>query len=669
MIVSTIDQYDDVVGQMRQYLSNTPDSRIGVDVETNGLDPFKNNQLCGVGIACNGNTYYFPFRHQQGANLPPRCLSELMGCLRLANTLIGYNIKFDLKFLEKEGYNIGYGEEPFPAYPTLADVIVMMRLIEPAEVKELGLTKTINRVFGEEYGAYDNLTKKILRSNKWQKDFSLAPPDLLGPYCEQDVYWTERLYDHSLNIIKESGQEEVLKLEQELTRVLYSMENVGVSIDLKYLGKAIDKIEIRKLEVEKRIYELAGREFNISSTQQVGEVLNEQGIYSPIKTATGKDSWSEAALVQLDSQLAALIRQYRALGKLKSTYLEPYLDTPVMHTSFCNWGAVTGRLSSKEPNLQNIPRNHFKLLDRSLTEEEREVVRGRINAIIAAKGTVGDLSLSDPVLDTWGFVGDDSFDEYDDSQLAIRRLFIPREGYSLVSFDYSQMEVRVFLSYLHNEEVDLLLQREDIDFHGQTAEIAFSVKAGDDEYKFYRQMAKSITFGVIYGIGKARLANQLNVTEREAGQYKRRYFSGMTGSKLFIDKVSRMVETRGWVKNMYGRRYKIPSDFSYKGVNYLVQGTSADILNERMVEVHEYLKDKRSNLVLQVHDEIICEIHNEELNDVTLKIKELMEVNSLNIPLKVDVEVCKTSWATKKDFEIGELAVAATLEESIDWGD
>ena len=263
-----------------------------------------------------------------------------------------------------------------------------------------------------------------------------------------------------------------------------------------------------------------------------------------------------------------------------------------MHTSFCNWGAVTGRLSSREPNLQNIPRTHFKLLDRSLTEEERDVVRGRINAIIAAKGTVGELNLSDPVLDTWGFVGDESFDEKDETQLAIRRLFIPREGYSLVSFDYSQMEVRVFLSYLHNNEVDLLLKRDDIDFHGEAAKIAFNVEEGDDEYKFYRQMAKNITFGVIYGIGKARLANQLNVSEREAFQYKKRYFEGMQGAKAFINKVSRTVETRGWVKNRYGRRYTIPVELSYKGVNYLVQGTSADMLNERMVEVHEYLIDE-----------------------------------------------------------------------------
>ena len=142
----------------------------------------------------------------------------------------------------------------------------------------------------------------------------------------------------------------------------------------------------------------------------------------------------------------------------------------------------------------------------------------------------------------------------------------------------------------------------------------------------------------------------------------------MQGAKLFIDKVARTVENRGWVKNMYGRIYKIPSDFSYKGVNYLVQGTSADMLNERMVEVHEYLKTKRSNLVLQVHDEIICEIHNEELDEVTARIRELMEVNSLDIPLKVDVEICKASWALKKDFESKESVAVAQLENSIDWG-
>jgi DNA polymerase-1 len=658
MLVQTIHDFDYYVGQIEEDLAHNKTSHLVVDVETNGLDPFGRNQLCGVGIANKDETYYFPFRHQSGENLPPQYIGKLMRCIEKTGMLIGYNIKFDLKFLEKEGYEA-------PEHVTWADVIVMVRLTEPASVKELGLTHTIQRVYGEEAASYDKDTKKELRSKKWHKDFSLSPPELLGPYCEKDVYWTHKLYVKTLKQILESNQVDVMNLEFALTKVLYSLEKEGIAIDTVYVKDAISRIDQRRNEVEAKIYDLADKEFNINSSQQVGELLNERGITSSIQTPKGKESWSEVALVQIDDPLAGYIRQYRALEKLKSTYLEPYLDSPVMHTSYCNWGTLTGRLSSKEPNLQNIPRTHFKLLDRELTDGERETVRGRINAIIAAKGTSAVLDLSNHVLDTWGFVGDESFDPEDREQVAMRRMFVPRKGHRLVSFDYSQMEVRVFLSYLHNEEVDALLAREDVDFHGEAAKIAFGVDEGSSEYKFYRQMAKNITFGVIYGIGKARLANQLNVSEKEAFQYKKKYFAGISGSKSFIDKVSRTVVARGWVKNRYGRVYKIPADLAYKGVNYLVQGTSADIINERIIKIHEYLKDTKSHILLQVHDEIICEIPDDEIHSVPSAIQEILEENSLGIPLKVDVEVCDPSWATKK--YLTDIPKAVTLEEAIDW--
>ena len=658
MLVDTTSKFNEYVGQIEKDLAHNDTSHLVVDVETNGLDAFGRNQLCGVGLGHKDETYYFPFRHQNGNNLDPMQQRRLMRCLEMTDMLVGYNIKFDLRFLEKAGY------QP-PEHVTFADVLVMVRLTEPASVKELGLTHTIQRIYGEASAAYDKDTKKELRSNKWHKDFSLAPPELLGPYCEQDVYWTHKLYVRTFKKIIETNQEEVMNLEFDLTKVLYEIEGAGVSIDLGYVKDAMERIEERREQVEAKIYDLADREFNINSTQQVGEVLTERGIRSPIMTPKGKESWSEVALVQVDDPLAGYIRQYRALEKLKSTYLEPYVDSPIMHTSYCNWGTLTGRLSSKEPNLQNIPRTHFKLLDRELDEVERDAVRGRIQAIIAAKGATGTLDLSNHVLDTWGFVGDESFDPTDRSQVAIRRMFIPREGYRLVSFDYSQMEVRVFLSYLHNEEVDALLARDDVDFHGEAAKIAFSVDEASSEYKFYRQMAKNITFGVIYGIGKARLANQLNVSEKEAFQYKKKYFAGISGSKSFIDKVSRTVATRGWVKNRYGRKYVIPEDLAYKGVNYLVQGTSADILNERIIETHEYLKTKKSRILLQVHDEIICEIPNDEIREVPHEIQRLLEWNSLGIPLKVDVEVCDPSWATKK--YLTDIPQPVTLEEAIDW--
>ena len=651
MLIDTEDKYLDVHKQLEQY------EALVVDVETNGLDAFGINQICGVGISTlEGDTHYFPVRHQQGTNLPYHCITSLLQLLSSVDTLIGYNIKFDLRFLEKEGLQPQVNQ-------TWVDVLVMVRLIEPSTVKDLDLTSTITRTYGAEHAAYDKDTKKYLRSNKWHKDFSMAPPEILGPYCEQDTYWTYKLYVETLNKINATQQQQVFELECELTKVLYGMEGHGVSIDTHYVSNALVKIGRRTEEVANKIYEMVGDEFNINSTQQVGEILNSLGIYSPIKTPKDKDSWNEAALMQINHPLAGFIRQYRALGKLKSTYMEPYQDVEVIHTSYCNWGALTGRLSSREPNLQNIPRTHFKLADVDLTDSTKEALKSRINAQITAKGITHDLDLDDDVLQTCSFVGDEYYNEEDENQVAIRRLFIPRPEYSLVSFDYSQMEVRVFLSYLRNDEVDALLHNKDVDFHGEAAKIAFKVTEEDESFKFYRQMAKNITFGVIYGIGKAKLANQLNVSETDAMKYKKQYFEGMKGSRKFFNSVMNTVQERGWIKNRYGRVYVIPADISYKGVNYLVQGTSADILNERMVEVYDYLKDKKSNILLQVHDEIICEIHASELGTLPFQIQRLMEENSLDIPLRVDIDICTPSWATKEALD----DTPRVLEDYIDW--
>ena len=619
-----------------------------VDVETNGLDPYGINQICGIGVGVADSeieeikTFYFPVRHQQGVNLPPALVRDLIGTMSTRHTLLGYNVKFDIRFLENEGLSI--------VGINLIDGMILVRLTADSTVKELALTKTIRRFYGEQAAQYDIDTKKYLRSNKWSKDFSEAPPDVLGAYCEQDVYWTYKLYLDCLRKVEQSGQRDILQLEYELTKVLYEMEGRGIRVDADYAQQAKERIVQRQESVATEVYELAGQEFNIRSTQEVGKVFNELGVQSTVLTPKGKESWGEGALVQINQPIAGYIRQYRALGKLASTYLDPYIEMPILHTSFCNWGTLTGRLSSRHPNLQNIPRTHFKLKNTRLTEEERSIVKGRIEAVVATKGGSFSDDLTDEVLDTWGFIGDESYDDSDTEQISIRRLFIPREEYTLVSFDYSQMEVRVFLSYLQNETIQTLLERNDVDFHGETAKIAFDLDETHSEYKFYRQMAKSITFGIIYGIGSQKLSQQLRTTQGEASQYKKKYLDSIVGSRAFIKGVMAAVEQRGWIKNRYGRVYKIPSETAYKGVNYLVQGTSADILNERLIEVHKYLQDKKSNVLLQVHDEIICEIHNSEFPEISDHIKILLEQNSLGIPLFIDKEICSPSWANKVDF-------------------
>ena len=666
MLVTTAEEFNDAI----TYLSNYDEWVI--DCETNGLYALRGNQLCGVGVGVEGRTYYFPFRHQTlDSNLDSELLPKLMEVMNTCKTVVGYNIKFDLKFLEKEGLEV--------QDKALVDVIVMVRLTESTNVNALNLTDTLIRRYGPEAGAYDIETKQLLRKNKWTKDFSLCPPDILGPYCEKDVEGTARLYADCKDKIIRSKQEKVWKLEVDLTKVLYSMECAGVAVDNKYVESSLDKLNKRSKEVLQNIYNISGDEFNVASVAQVGEVFAGLGISSPQKTLKGRDSWSEGALVQINHPLAGWIRQYRTLAKLISTYIEPYRGTSTMHTTYANWGTVTGRLSSREPNLQNIPRNHFKLHDVEFnTEAEIAEIQGRVDAIIAAKGqnvSMSAKSLRKDVLEVWGFVGDESLDETNDKQLAIRRMFKPRPDHYLVSYDYSQMEVRMFMNYIGNPDMLELMKHGDVDFHGEAAKIAFKVDKDHPEYKFYRQLAKTITFGVIYGIGKDKLAGQLNTSPKEAGKYKAEYFKNITGSKKFFDSVVRMVEQRGWVKSKYDRIYKVDRDKGYRAVNYLIQGTSADLLSERMIEVDKFLTGTNSKMLLQVHDEIICEIHKDDALLIP-QIRDILQENSLGIPLMVDMELCEPSWATKHDFQVqggnvvyanAPTPVAVAAKEYIDW--
>ena len=639
-----------------------------IDVETNGLDVYSQGTvLCGIGLTPVVNhtlydsapIYYLPFRHDNADNLTMSDMSELMQFLnKTCKILIGYNIKFDAKFLEKEGMDITTMQ--------MIDVLVMVRMTESTVVNKLSLLDITIKDYGDSAGQYDLDTDKVLKSNRtdgvrWKDNYSLAPIDILGPYCIEDVKCTKRLYIDRLAKIKGAEMSDLLRLQCKLSKALYDMESRGVAIDNSYAKTASKKILARLKKLEQRIYDFAKGElgfdkidfkFNISSPSQIGEIFNKMGIHSPVQTTTGAEAWNEAVLVQVNHPLAGLIRQYRTLNKFNSTYIEPYLELPVLHTGFKNWGTVTGRLSSSNPNLQNIPRDVIYVADRELDEEQRNEVKGRISALVSSKGGDSTVTLTDDVIDTWSFLGGDKFDVKDKTQIAIRHLFVPRKDYTLMAYDYSQMEVRVFMYYVNNPEMNELMKQDDVDFHGEAAKIAFNMDEDNPEFKFYRQLAKSITFGVIYGIGKDKLAMQLNTSANEAFRYKKTYLENMKGSKEFFNSVVKTIESKGWIRNKYGRIYKVPKDYAYRGVNYLIQGTSADIMSERIVEIHDYLKDKKSNLLLQVHDEVICEIHKDEVDEVAPKIKELMKENTLNIPLGVDMEVCKPSWAVKQDYKV-----------------
>ena len=304
MIIVDKKSYDDVLERLLS--TNT----WIVDVETNGLNSFGMNQICGIGIALDyeceeDSSFYFPIRHQQGTNLHPSVLENLMSHMNTREKLIGYNIKFDLHFLTQEGLDV--------TNITLIDVLVMVRLTEHSTVRDLDLTSTLKRSYGEDAAQYDIDTKKYLRSNKWHKDFSLAPPDVLGEYCIKDVEWTRQLFDDRLKKIQESGQETIFEMECDLTKVLFQMEQRGIPVDTKYAEQTLQKIDVRKERVATNVFSTVGKEFNLSSTQQLGEIFNENGIFSAVKTPKGKQSWGEEALIRINNPLAGLVGQYRSL--------------------------------------------------------------------------------------------------------------------------------------------------------------------------------------------------------------------------------------------------------------------------------------------------------------------------------------------------------------------
>ena len=612
-----------------------------VDVETNGFSPYDGNQICGIGVAFlnRPETFYFPFRHQQGDNLDIDLLDSLMRLMSSRSALIGHNLKFDTHFLVSDGLDI--------TGIRLIDTLVLCRITEPTTERTLGLTYMLTKRFGKEYGEYDLMTKKILRQNKWNKDFSLAPQDILGPYCEKDVESTVLLFKDCLRLVEASAQNAIMDMMVNLTTVLFRMEQRGIRIDRHYAAQAVNSIQVRRDVVEKMIYALTDYEFNIlSSTKQISLAMDSVGIHPTMLTEKGNPSWKEESLIATGSELGGLIAQYRNLSKMQSTYLEPYTGTDEMHSIFKNWGTVTGRLASASPNLQNLPRDFSRILGNILTQDEYEELRGRLKK---NKGALAD-HWSNDILQAWSYLGGGKLNN-DATEVTPRRLVIPRDDYHMIAFDYSQMEVRMFLLYVGQPEMIELMKKEKIDFHAETAKIAFKITEDHPEFEFYRQAAKNITFGVIYGIGKANLAQAMGVTPTQALQYKNTYFANMRGSRQFFDRVVKTIETRGWVRNKYGRIYRVPHNWGYKAVNYLVQGTSADILSERMIEIDTFLQPYKTNMLMQIHDEIIFEVHKDEVHLIPL-IKEIMLKNSLGMDLEVDMEWCKPSWASKTNFHV-----------------
>ena len=450
--------------------------------------------------------------------------------------------------------------------------------------------------------------EELTGSGKDQKPIRQVALQALSDYSCEDADITYRLFEHLTSRLEQEG---ILTLgndlEFKLIPVLSAMEVAGVAIDVKYLKKMSDELAEILQSLVKDIHALAGSTFNINSTQQLGDVLfNQLGLPTQKKTKTGF-STDVGVLESLRHKhpIVEKLLEYRQLSKLKSTYIDalPALinkRTGRVHTSFNQTVAATGRLSSSDPNLQNIP------------------IRTEIGR-------------------------------------SIRKAFVPgTKGSLMMSADYSQIELRV-MAHISGDEAMIEAFRNKEDIHTTTAAKVFGVGAADVT-KEMRRKAKEVNFGIMYGIGPFGLSNRLEISQSEAKEIITRYFERFPNVKQYINETISSAKSRGYVSTLLGRRRYLPDinspnqnvrqNAERQAINMPIQGTSADMIKLAMIHIHDALDKARlsSRMILQVHDELVFEIRKDEEEEMRkLVTKHMQQSLKLNVPIEVDIGVGK-NW-------------------------
>lgn len=426
--------------------------------------------------------------------------------------------------------------------------------------------------------------------------------DVMASLFELTLYWVKLLEDKEYEILTD--------IEIPLAYVLAQMESNGVSIDKKYLDELTNEFNTKTSAIASRIFELAGEEFNINSPKQVGNILfDKMQLKSKKKRGKAKNSTSAEVLTALadEYEIAKLILDYRKYAKLKSTYTEalPALVSPIdgrIHTSYNQTVTTTGRLSSSNPNLQNIPIR---------TEEGNK----------------------------------------------IRQAFVPsdRANYLIMSADYSQIELRL-LAHVSEDEHLIEAFNSGIDVHTLTASKVFEVPI-EEVTKEMRYKAKAVNFGIVYGQSKYGLAKALKITPAEAENFINKYFETYPKINEYMSKMVELVEKQGYVETIFGRRRYLDNEINSPNamirefakraaINHPMQGSASDLIKLAMIDFSKRLKDNnlKSKLIIQVHDELVIETAKDELEQVKSLVLESMELEQpLRVPLLIDVNVGE-SW-------------------------
>ena len=568
---------------------------IAIDTETTGLD-YMDTDLVGISLSYKpGEAYYIPINHQDDTvnqlklNVVLDALKPVLESSK--NKIIGQNIKFDRNVLAKYGIYIS----------SIKNDTMMMSYVLDASATRHNLDALSSYYLNYKTSTFEDVAGKGVK----QVTFDQVPIEEATNYAAEDADITLRLYEE-LNPKLESV-ESLKKLNDEieipLIEVLSEMEQNGAILNSKILSSQSKDLENRIKKLEKKAYEIAGEEFNLGSTKQLREIFFDKLNYRIIKkTPGGQPSTDEKVLVELaeEYELPGVLLEHRTLSKLKSTYTDKLPGqisetTGKVHTSFHQAVTTTGRLSSSDPNLQNIPIR---------TEDGRR----------------------------------------------IRQAFEPSKGHRFISADYSQIELRI-MAHISKDVGLLQAFQEGEDVHSKTASEVFDV-AIEEVTADLRRNAKAINFGLIYGISAFGLGKQLGISRNLAAEYMAMYFEKYPGVKKYMESTKDFASQNGYVETLFGRRLYLRDINASNAIrrqaseraaiNAPVQGTAADIMKIAMIKTHQAIKAEnvKAKLILQVHDELILDTPKKEIDSViNLLTDSMMGAASLDVPLEIDVGV------------------------------
>ena len=561
------------------------------DTETTGLDPII-AELVGIAFSWEvGKGFYMPFPEDK---VEAQELVELLRPFFESETIekVGQNLKYDIKVLHK--YNIQVKGKLF-------DTMLAHYLINADMRHNMD-------VLAETYLNYTPISIEALIGKKGKNQLSMRaiPLDKQTEYAVEDADITLQLKEHFEKELGEANTQKLFdEIEIPLLRVLADMELEGINLDEKFLNSLSEKLDNDIKTLEANIFKEAGEEFNIASPKQLGEILFEKLklVDKPKKTKTGQYATGEEILSFLakDHAIIQHILEYRGLAKLKSTYVDALPNqvepsTGRVHTDYMQTVAATGRLSSNNPNLQNIPIR---------TERGRQV----------------------------------------------RKAFVPRdENYILLAADYSQIELRI-IAALSEEENMINAFKNGEDIHASTASKVFGVPL-DEVTREQRSNAKTVNFGIIYGVSAFGLSNQTDLSRSEAKDLIDTYYTTYPRLRNYISEQITFAREHGYVQTVLGRRRYLKDINSRNAVvrgaaernavNAPIQGSAADIIKVAMINIHKKLEDGqfKTKMLLQVHDELVFDVYKPELEDIKKMVKTEMEgAYMLTVPLDVDLGV------------------------------